>query len=248
MRPDSAGDGQIPQGPEFPSTHWSVVLAASDAPTPAARDALERLCQTYWQPLYAFVRRHGHGPDDAMDLTQEFFSRFLEHNSFRRAERERGRFRTFLLTCLKNFLVNEWRKDQAAKRRSGPTISLNQEEAEYLYQADLGDTASPDKIYEKRWAAALLNQVLNRLGEEYAAQGKRELFNHVKLALWGAKTEVSYTELAGQLAMTEAAVRVAVHRLRQRYLQLLRSEVAATLDNPADIDDELRYLIQVMSG
>src|SRR5262249_38515510 len=154
-----------------PSTHWSVVLAAGGPQSTVARHALEKLCRVYWYPLYGFVRRRGHGPEDAQDLTQEFFARFLEHESFRQAAQDRGRFRTFLLACLKHFLVSEWRKGQAAKRRGGPVFSLDHDEAEKRFQTEPADALSPDKIFEKRWAAALLEQVLNRLGGEYARRG-----------------------------------------------------------------------------
>jgi RNA polymerase sigma-70 factor (ECF subfamily) len=244
--PDSH-DGPLPQGPEFPSTHWSIVLNAGTGPATVAREALEKLCRVYWYPLYGFIRRQGRSPEDAQDLTQEFFARFLEQETFRRADADRGRFRTFLLACLKHFLVSDWRKATAAKRNAGPLVSLDQDEAEERYQAEPSDQLAPDKVFEKRWAAALLEQVLRRLGQEYAAQGKQQLFEKLKLNLWGNRDVAPYAELAPQLGLSEGALKVAVHRLRQRYLEMLRSEVAQTLANPADVDDELRHLIQVMS-
>ena len=244
---ESNDEGRLPQGPEFPSTHWSVVLQAGAAPGSVARDALEKLCRIYWYPLYGFIRRQGRGPEDAQDLTQQFFAHFLEQETFKRAEQERGRFRTFLLACLKHFLVSDWRKVTAAKRSGGPMLSLDQEEAEERYKAEASDQLSPDKIFEKRWAAALLDQVLRRLGDEYAKQGKHQLFEKLKLSLWGNRETAPYAELAPQLCLSEGALKVAVHRLRQRYLDMLRSEVAQTLANPSDVDDELRHLIQVMS-
>ena len=245
---ESIGDSGMPRGPEFPSTHWSVVLAAGGPHSAMARASLEKLCRVYWYPLYGFVRRQGHGPEDAQDLTQEFFSRFLERESFRHADQERGRFRTFLLACLKHFLFSEWRKGQAAKRSNGPVFSLDQNEAEERFQAEPGDLLTPDKIFEKRWATALLDHVLHQLGEEYAEQGKRQLFDHLKLTIWGNKEVGPYAELAPQFGLSEGALKVAVHRLRQRYLQILRAEVADTLADPAAVDDELRHLIQVMVG
>jgi RNA polymerase sigma-70 factor (ECF subfamily) len=224
-----------------------VVLNAGAGPASIARDALEKLCRIYWYPLYGFIRRQGRSPEDAQDLTQEFFARLLENETLRQADKDRGRFRTFLLACLKHFLVSDWRKATAAKRSGGPLISLDQEEAEDRYRAEPSDQLSPDKVFEKRWAAALLEQVLRRLGEEYAAQGKQQLFETLRLTLWGNKDVAPYSELAPQLGMSEGALKVAVHRLRQRYLDLLRSEVAQTLAHPGDVDDELRYLIQVMS-
>jgi RNA polymerase sigma-70 factor (ECF subfamily) len=244
---ESKDQEAIPQGPEFPSTHWSVVLAAGEGPATVAREALEKLCRIYWYPLYGFVRRQGRSPEDAQDLTQEFFARFLERESFKQADQDRGRFRTFMLSCLKHFLVSEWRKVNAAKRSGGPVFSLDNTEAEQRYQTEASDQLSPDKVFEKRWAAALLDQVLRRLGESYASQGKQQLFEQLKLTIWGNKDTAPYAELAPQLGMSEGALKVAVHRLRQAYLEMLRSEVAQTLANPADVDDELRHLIQVMS-
>ena len=237
----------MPRGPEFPTTHWSVVMAAGEASSGPAREALEKLCRVYWYPLYGFVRRQGRSPEDAQDLTQEFFAHFLENETFRAADQDRGRFRTFLLACLKHFLVGEWRKGQAAKRGGSAIFSLDQAEAEERYQAEPGTDASPDKIFDKRWAATLLDEVLRRLGEDYAAQGKLALFEKLKLTVWGNKEVAPYSELAPQLGMTEGALKVAVHRLRHAYLQLLRTEVAQTLANPADVDDELRHLIRAMS-
>lgn len=245
---DSTHDGGMPRSPEFPSTHWSVVLAAGQAPNSASREALEKLCRGYWYPLYGFIRRQGRSPEDAQDLTQEFFARFLARESFKQADQERGRFRTFLLACLKHFLVSEWRKGQAAKRAGGMVFSLEEQEAELRYQSEATQTLSPEKEFEKRWAAALLDQVLGRLGEDYSRQGKHQLFNDLKTTLWGNKEAGPYAELALRLGMSEGALKVAVHRLRQSYLQQLRAEVSNTLANPAEVDDELRHLIQVMSS
>jgi RNA polymerase sigma factor (sigma-70 family) len=244
---DSDDDRLTPRGPEFPSTHWSVVLAAGEAPGEPARRALEKLCRVYWYPLYGFIRRQGRSPEDAQDLTQEFFARFLENETFKGADQDRGRFRTFLLACLKHFLVSEWRKGQAAKRTAGPVFSLDQTDAEQRYLVEASTELSPDKVFDKRWAAALLDQVLRRLGEDYAAQGKQQLFERLKVTIWGSKEVAAYSELAPQLGMSEGALKVSVHRLRQSYLQLLRAEVAQTLANPAEVDSELHHLIQAMS-
>jgi RNA polymerase sigma-70 factor (ECF subfamily) len=246
--PESESESKlgVPQGSEFPTTHWSVVVRAGDPSSTLACEAVEKLCCVYWYPLYGFVRRQGRGPEEAQDLTQEFFAQILEKEAFKRADRERGRFRTFLLAALKNFLVSEWRKGQAARRNCGPMISLDLEAAEQRYQTESSDPLSPDKIFEKRWAAALLEQVLCRLGEEYAAQGKQPLFERLKALLWGGQDAGTYADAALQLGMSEGALRVAAHRLRHRYLETLRAQVADTLDDPADVDDELRYLIQLM--
>src|SRR6266404_2101345 len=153
---ESSTDGAMPQSPEFPSTHWSVVLAAGEAPGAAAWQALEKLCRIYWYPLYAYVRRQGRSPEDAQDLTQEFFARFVEKKYFRLANRERGRFRTFLLTCLKNFLINEWDRARAAKRGGGAAhVPLDALAAESLYNQELSNDFSPEKIYERSWALAV---------------------------------------------------------------------------------------------
>lgn len=215
--PKPAGDQTaFPQGQEFPLTRWSTVLRAGDPSSSVAQAAVEKLCRLYLYPLYGFVRRQAHSPEDAQDLTQEFFARFLERESFRQAEQDRGRFRTFLLACLKHFLVSEWRKGKAAKRSGGPVISLDQNEAETRYLAEPADDLSPDKIFEKRWAAALLEQVLVWLGEEYAAQGRRQLFDQLKVTVWGNKDVAPYSEPATQLGLSEGALKIAVHRLRQR--------------------------------
>src|SRR5262245_60760374 len=197
--PYSAGSTTAAHSGDFPTTHWSVVLAAGHDSSPGAQDALEKLCRVYWYPLYGFVRRQGRSPEDAQDLTQEFFSRFLEHETFKQADRDRGRFRTFLLACLKHFLIGEWRKANAAKRSAALTFSLDQNEAEERYLKEPGDNLSPDRIFEKRWAAALLEEVLRRLGEEYAAQGKQQLFDELKLTIWGSKTVPAYAELGAKL-------------------------------------------------
>ena len=179
-------------------------------------------------------------------MTQEFFAQFLENERFKGADQERGRFRTFLLACLKHFLVSEWRKGQAAKRSGGPVFSLDQEEAEQRYQVEASTELPPDKVFDKRWAAALLEQVLRRLGQVRCAR-QASAFRCSQSHHLGNKEVAPYAELAPQLGMTEGSLKVAVHRLRQSYLQALRAEVAQTLANPADVDDELRHLIQVMS-
>ncbi len=232
----------------FTTTHWSVVLAAADTALPDSKAALERLCRTYWYPLYAYVRRQGNGPEDAQDLTQSFFARLLEKKYLRLADRERGKFRSFLLTSLKRFLVNEWEKRCAEKRASQQNaFSLDAEESEGRYQSEPQEEATPETLFDRRWATALLDQVLGRLREEFSTAGNGEQFEQLKGLLWGEKA-VSYAEQAATMGMTEGALKVAVHRLRRRYRELLRAEIGHTVATPGEVDEELRHLIAVISG
>jgi RNA polymerase sigma factor (sigma-70 family) len=224
-----------------------VVLAAGLHSSPQTDQALEALCRTYWYALYAFVRRQGYDVPDAQDLTQEFFARFLDKKYIQRADPERGRFRTFLLACLKNFLANEWDRAQTVKRGAAfKTISWDEHVAENQFIAEPATGASPEDAFEKRWAAMLLEQVLVRLGEEFAKAGNTEAFHALKVFLWGADSSVSYAELSAQLSLSEGAARVAVHRFRQRYRELLRTTIGDTVADPKDVDDELRHLISVI--
>lgn len=234
------------QAAMFASTHWSVILKAGGG-TPEAAQAMERLCHTYWYPLYAYVRRQGHSPHDAQDLTQAFFARFLQRNYFTHADQSRGKFRTFLLASMHHFLVNEWARERAAKRGGFERVlSLDEEQAEDRYGAEPTDNETPARLFEKRWAASLLEQVLARLGAENTARAG--LFQALKEFLWGEKSGLSYQELGQQFDMSEGAVKVAVHRLRARYRDLLREEVAQTVASPEEVDEELRYLISVIRG
>jgi RNA polymerase sigma factor (sigma-70 family) len=234
--------------PLFATTHWSVVLTAAKEDAPEAAAALERLCRTYWYPLYVFVRRRGHSPEDAQDLTQQFFALFLHKEYFRLADRARGRFRTFLLHALEHFLINEWKRAQRAKRGGGTTpISLDVQDAEHRYARELVTTLTPDRAYEKQWAATLLEQVLSALREEYAAAGSSRVFAELADLLWGKDGSVSFAEIGNRLSMTEGAARGAMHRLRTRYREQLRREVAQTVSEPGEVDEELRYLITVVS-
>jgi len=233
----------------FTTTHWSVVLTAGDDSSPKAQEALEQLCRTYWYPLYAYVRRKGYGPEDAQDLTQEFFARFLEKNCLSRADRTRGRFRSFLLTSLQNFLVKEWQRARAEKRGGGQTfIRWDEQAPESRYQLEAASDLTPDKIFEQRWASALFQQALGRLRQEFTAARKAEQFDQLKGFLSGESGEGAYAGVAEKAGMTSGAVAVAVHRLRQRYGQLVREEIANTVTNPAEIEEEMRYLIALMSG
>jgi RNA polymerase sigma-70 factor (ECF subfamily) len=233
----------------FLTTHWSVVAAAGRNDTTRAHDALARLCQTYWHPLYAYVRRLGNSPHDAQDLTQEFFARLLAKNYLANADESRGRFRSFLLASLKHFLVNEWDKARAQKRGGGQVpISIDVGFAETTCHFEPADTTTAEKIFERRWALTLLDQVLRRLRNEFVASGRQELFEQLKPTLTEASHSVRYAEIATRLGTTEGAVKVAVHRLRQRYRELLRAEIAETVANPGEVDDELRNLFAALAG
>ena len=243
----STGDTVERGAAAFATTHWSAIRAAGQT-GPCGRLALEQLCRTYWYPLYAYVRRHGHGREDAQDLTQSFFARFLEKNYLPRAHPECGKFRTFLLTSLQRFLVNEWKK-WSAQKRGGHLflVPLNETESEARYLAD-GTAETPQKLFEKGYAMALLDQVLRRLAAEFAADGKFAQFQQLKVLLWGDSRARSYSEIAADLGMSEGALKVAVHRLRRRFRELLRAEVERTVSTPEEVDEELRHLRAVFSG
>ncbi len=232
----------------FKTTQWSIILSAGAVSESVSRGALERLCSVYWFPIFAFVRRQGRSPEDAQDLTQEFFARFLEHGYFARADRERGRFRSFLLTCLKHFLNEDWRRSTRIKR-GGPNAlqPLSVEDAELRYAAGLRDTLSPDHLYERRWAEALLERVLHQLQADYAATGRSDVYRQLQQFLWGRQAELSYADMATRLGINEGAVKVAVHRLRQRFRHLLHREVAQTVEHGGEVEAELRYLLEVFA-
>jgi RNA polymerase sigma-70 factor (ECF subfamily) len=246
--PPSATDPMA--GPAaFVTTHWSVVLAAGRADTTRARDALARLCQTYWHPLYVYVRRLGNSPHDAQDLTQEFFARLLAKNFLARADESRGRFRSFLLTSFKHFLANEWDKGHAQKRGGGQVpIPIDLATAETTCHFEPADPATAEKMFERRWALTLLDQVLRRLREEYAASDREKLFEQLKPTLTEESRAVRYAEMASRMGTSEGAVKVAVHRLRQRYRELLRAEIAETVADAREVDDELRNLFAALAG
>ena len=216
--------------------------------SPEAAQALERLCGAYWYPLYAYVRRQGHGPEDAQDLVQEFFARLLERNYLRLADRARGRFRTFLLSSLKHFLINEWNKANRAKRGGGrQLISLDAEKIETRFLAEPADDRSPDKAFERRWAMVLLDRVLDQLQSEFVAAGRDQLFDELKPFLTGEENRSSYAEIGGRSGMTEGNLKVTVYRLRRRYQELLRAEIARTVEDPETVDEEIRQLFAALS-
>src|SRR5436190_7817226 len=233
----------------FATTHWSMVLAAGHSSVPGAHEALETLCRAYWYPLYVYVRGQGRSPHDAQDLTQEFFARLLEKKYLRLADPDRGRFRAFLLKSLKHFVVNEWEKGQTQKRGGGQcAIPLDADMAESRYATEPVQTLTLDQVYEKRWALTLIEAVLARLRENYQAGGRLPVFESLKGFIWGEQSTLSYTEAATQLGLTEGALKVAVHRLRGRYRELLRAEIAQTVSTPGEVDEELQHLAAVLAA
>ncbi|MCI0541562.1 MAG: sigma-70 family RNA polymerase sigma factor [Verrucomicrobiales bacterium] len=232
---------------DFATTHWQTILAAGQSHSAQAEAALEQLYRTYWYPLYAFVRRNGFQPHDAQDLTQEFFARLLAHRDLKSVRREKGRFRSFLLVSLKHFLVNEWQRSRTEKRGAGRAlIPLDEMTAEKLYGLEPADDRSPDKIFERRWALTVLDRVLSRVRQEYAAAGKERVFDCLKGFFSEDQEKQSYAEVAADVGLTEAAAKQAVHRLRRRYRELLRAEIAHTVATPGDIEDELQHLISAL--
>jgi RNA polymerase sigma factor (sigma-70 family) len=230
----------------FTTTHWSVVLEAQ-SPSPAAQAALEKLCRTYWRPIYGFVRRQGTEPEEAKDLTQGFFALLLERRDLDAVRKEKGRLRSYLLTSLKHFLTNERNRAMAIKRGEGQRlIPLDQFHQRERAGFEPADTSTADQIYERRWAWALMDQVMDRLEDEYRSAGNVVLFERLKALLIDEADRPSQAQIANELAMTENAVNQAFHRLRERYRQLLREEIAHTVMAPGDIEDELRHLIAVL--
>jgi RNA polymerase sigma factor (sigma-70 family) len=231
----------------FTTTHWSVVLEAQGE-SPAAQKALEILCRTYWRPLYGFVRRQGLAREEAQDLVQEFFARLLEHRNLDTVRREKGRLRSYLLVSVKRFLASEQHRASGVKRyECGPHIALD-ELLESEGDLELAETWSADRLYERRWALAVLEEVLGRLESEYQAAGNAALFDQLKEFLVGERGRRTQAEIATDLSMTENAVKQAFHRLRQRYRVLLREEIAHTVAQPGDVEDELRHLVSVLRG
>jgi RNA polymerase sigma factor (sigma-70 family) len=227
----------------FATTHWSLVLAAGGRSSPEAERALSDLCQRYWYPLYVYVRRRVADLHEARDLTQEFFAGLLQKKSLARADPERGRFRSFLLTALQHFLVNEWHKTRAEKRGGGRRVlPLDFDAKDSQVGFEPAHDWTPERIFERQWALTLLDQVLGRLRQEYEDAGKMRLFEQLKTFLAGETKTATYAQAAAALDVSEGAVRVAAHRLRKRYRELLRQEVAHTVADDAEVDDEIRAL------
>ena len=235
--------------PLFATTHWSVVLAAAQEETPEAAAALERLCSTYWYPLYAYIRRQGYDIADAQDLTQGFFTHILSRRFLQRANRDKGKFRSFILGSLKFFLADELAKLQAQKRGGGlAPVFLDAQTAEARYRLEPVDLMDAERLFERRWATALLDRVLVRLEAEFSKAGRTPVFEQLRVFLLGEKGSATYAEIAAASQMTEGAVKVAVHRLRQRYRELFREEVAHTVEEPSEINDEVRHLFAVLTA
>jgi RNA polymerase sigma-70 factor (ECF subfamily) len=233
----------------FVSTHWSVVLAAGLSETAVASDALEQLCRAYWYPLYVYTRRRGYDVEEAKDLTQEFFARLIEKRYLGAVEEGRGRFRYFLLAALKHFLSDEWDKSTARKRGGGVRfISLDEQQPEERYHLEPRDEQTPEKAFQRRWALTLLELTLRRLREEFQLAGKEAQFDQLKSFFTGDRDQDSYAEAAARLGMTEAAAKMTVTRMRQRYRALLRAEIANTLNDPSQVDAEMRELAAVLRG
>lgn len=227
----------------FATTHWSVVVRAGDSRSPGAASALERLCRTYWYPLYVFVRRKGHNHHDANDLTQAFFERFLEKDYLRSVDSNRGKFRTFLLTSMTHFLANEWERSQTQKRGGGERVlSLDDPDADQRYQLEPVDRNSPETLFERRWAQTVLGAVVDRL----AAETDEQRFEVLKGFLLEDKGEISYDDAARQLGISVTAITSAIHRMRARFRALFFEEVANTVEKPEDVEQEIRHLLAAL--
>jgi RNA polymerase sigma factor (sigma-70 family) len=233
----------------FATTQWSVVLAAKDRKDPDCRKALEALCQSYWYPLYSYVRRQGRTADDAADLTQEFFTRLLEKDWLADVSRNKGRFRSFLLAAMGHFLANEYDKAKAVKRGGKCRIvPLDVETAETRYSHEPADLTTPQQLYERQWALTLLDRVMTSLQDRHARDGKAGLFAVLKPCLTSSTAAVPYAKVAAQLGRSEGAVRVAVHRLRQQYRELLREEISQTVSSPDEVEPEIQHLMKALTA
>jgi RNA polymerase sigma-70 factor (ECF subfamily) len=231
----------------FATTHWSMVRAAADSSTPDHQKALSTLCQTYWFPLYAYLRRCGDSPDEAADHTQAFFAQMLEKQFLKQIKPNSGKFRSFLLTAVKHFVANEADRARAKKRGGGKTIlSLDFEDAEGRYAIEPAGGLSPEQLFAKSWALQVLERALDRLRDELASKNRQNLFEHLKMYIAAESSTIPIREAAEALGMTEGAVRVAIHRLRRRCRELLRDEIAQTVAGPDDIDDEIRGLFTAL--
>ncbi len=248
MRAEGSTFASEAGGGTFATTHWSVVLAAGSSDSPQAKAALETLCRTYWYPLYAYARRRGYGHEDAQDLTQGFLLQLLERNSFARVSPNKGRFRSFLLAGLNYFLADQRERATAQKRGGGkPVLSFDAQAAEQRYALEPVDNRSPDKLFERQWALALLDQVLIRLEREFREAGKTRLFERLREFLVAGTGEETYAEAAQGLGMSSEAFKKAVQRLRRRYYELFRQEILRTVSEPAEVEEEMRCLCAVMA-
>jgi len=237
----------LPGPSQFPTTRWTLVLAAGDPLRRDARSALVSLCEHYWYPLYAYLRRRGCPADQAQDLTQEFFVRVLEGRYLDRADPEKGRFRSFLLTSLKFFVADEEDRHRAHKRGGGAIMSLEFSSGEERYQREPAHDETPERIFERRWALAVLDRVVEKLRNEFVRHGRPEHFERLKMFLLG-HSDAPYAALACEMNTSEGALKVAIHRLRKRYRDLFRQEIADTVADPAEVESELRFLAAVLTG
>jgi DNA-directed RNA polymerase specialized sigma24 family protein len=229
----------------FPTTHWSRIIAAGDCAVPEARVALAELCDTYWYPIYALIRRRGHTPDEASDLTQDYFTRLLEKGVIAAADRSKGRFRAFLKTDCQHFLLDRYRKNRV-RARVEKMVSIDAGDAERRYRFEPTHALTADRLFDRAWAMTLLDRVLGLLEQEYNARGRAETFARLKVVLSQGKGAVPAAELAADLGTTEGAIYTAVHRIRKRYRAVLEQEIAATLDDPSDLDEEIRCLFEAI--
>lgn len=236
----------LPGPSQFPATRWTLVVAAGDPHRKEARAALVSLCENYWYPLYAYLRRRGYSADEAQDLTQEFFMRVLEGRYLDRADPEKGRFRSFILTSLKFFVANEEERQRARKRGGGMLLPLEISSGEERYRREPAHDETPERIFERRWALALLDRVVEKLRGEFAQYGRAEHFERLKVFLLG-QSDAPYAALAREMNTSEGALKVAVHRLRKRYRELFRQEIADTVADPVEVESELRFLAAVLT-
>jgi RNA polymerase sigma-70 factor (ECF subfamily) len=249
LRPENPYQKSSTASDVFATTHWTAVLAAGRGGSRNAHVALEELCRTYWFPLYAYVRRQGHSHEDAEDLTQAFFARLLEKNYLEGITSDKGKFRAFLLVAVKRFLANEWDRATRQKRGGGVMpLSLNWSEADTRYQINPADNLSPDKLYDRAWGVTVLERVISRLRDESEAEGKTKLYEQLKQFLMMGRSTIPYSQAAAALELTEGALRVAVHRLRRRYRELLREEISKTLSDPAQTDEEMHALFSALAA
>jgi RNA polymerase sigma factor (sigma-70 family) len=237
----------LPGSSRFPTTRWTMVVAAGDLHRKEARSALAALCENYWYPLYAYLRRRGYPADQAQDLTQDFVIRLLEGRYLDRVDPEKGRFRSFLLASLKFFVADEEDRQRAQKRAGGAVVSLEFSFGEERYQREPSHDETPERIFERRWALAVLDRVVERLRTEFVQHGRQEHFERLKVFLLG-QSDAPYATLAREMNTSEGALKVAIHRLRKRYRELFRQEIADTVADPAEVESELRFLAAALTG
>ena len=233
----------------FETTQWTLVVAAGDTSAPESEQALASLCETYWYPLYVYARRRGKSEDDARDLTQGFFAKLLEKNWVAAADRDRGKFRTFMLTALQRYMIGEWERERAQKRGGGQLpLSLDFDTAEHGYKREVPDDRTPEDVFDACWAKTLMERAFDRLRRDTLEPGKEDRFELFAGIVTGDSREVPYKEIAGTLGLSESAVKVGIHRMRKRFGEILRAEVADTVSHEDDIDDELRHLLGLVAA